>query len=364
MMRVIQLIDTLEPGGAERVAVNIANGLARRGYASHLCATRRGGPLEQELEPGVEFFSLQRSGRWDVSAVLRLAVYIRKHKVQIIHAHSSSLFIGSIVARLCGCKLVWHDHFGAGTKGRSAFLFQIITRNVGMVLSVTKHLAKWTEEYLNINKNHIQYLPNFIFGNDGTSHPVTIPGRSGERITCVANLRAFKDQIGLLRAFKLVIKKFPEAHLILVGAEVESDYSALLAEELAVLHLESNVTMLGKRNDIPAILDGSDIAVLASVVEGFPLVLLEYGSACLPVVATEVGECAEILDHGAAGILVPPGDPAALAAGLLRYLDDSVLRKAMAQKLHLRVQTQYSEPVIMERIVMVYKTILSLEGTA
>lgn len=360
-MRVIQLIDTLEPGGAERVAVNIANGLARRGYASHLCATRRGGPLEQELEPGVKFLNLQRSGRWDVFALLRLVRYVRQQRIQIIHAHSSSLFIGSIAARLCGCKLVWHDHFGASkTKTRSNTIYRFFVKSADAIFSVTRALAAWAVNQLNARKERVMYLPNFV-STPANSDRISDKRVGEERIMHVGNLRAQKDQITLLHAFKIVRERHPTASLALVGAPGEKDYSQAVYLTLENLPMNGSVTLMGKRSDVPSLLNASDIAVLSSRSEGFPLVLLEYGYACLPVVATDVGECAEILDHGAAGILVPPGDPVALAAGLMRYLEDPDLRRDMAQKLHSRVQVQYSEPVIMTRILSVYETILGLE---
>lgn len=363
-MRIIQLIDTLEPGGAERVAVNIANSLAKRGYVSHLCATRRGGPLEQELNPGVAFLSLQRGGRWDVSAVLRLAGYIRNHKIQIIHAHSSSLFIGSLAARLCGCRLVWHDHYGANkTKKRSNIVYRLFAQNSDAILSVTSALADWAVKQLKARKERVTYLPNFILmpansDNDFESQ------HYGEKIIHVGNMRAQKDQINLLHAFKIIRDLYPAATLNLVGAPGEKDYTDAVLSTLTNLHLQDSVTFLGKRSDVVSLLSASDIAVLSSNSEGFPLVLLEYGSACLPVVATDVGECAEILNYGEAGILVPPENPTALAAGLLRYLGDSILRKEMAHRLHRRVEMFYSEHAIMKRIEMVYQTILENENPA
>jgi len=360
-MLVIQIIDTLEPGGAERVAVNIANGLARRGYASHLCATRRGGPLEQELDASVKFLNLQRSSRWDVFALLRLVRYVRQQRIQIIHAHSSSLFIGSIAARLCGCKLVWHDHFGASKiQKRSDKLYRFFVQKSDAVFAVTRALADWAICQLNIRQERVTYLPNFIAINPDPD--LDIDKHNGEgKIIHVANFRVQKDQITLLYAFQIVRDQNPTVCLSLVGSPAEKDYYQAAMVTLANLNLEDHIKVLGKRNDIISLLKEADIAVLSSNSEGFPLVLLEYGYACLPVVATDVGECAEILDHGGAGILVPPGDPAALAAGLMRYLENPDLRRDMAQKLHSRVQAQYSELAIMKRILTVYKTILGLE---
>lgn len=357
-MAVVQLIDTLDPGGAERVAVNIANALARRGHRAFLCATRRGGALKAQIEPRVQYWELARKSRWDIGAVLRLVRLIRQHQIQIIHAHSSSLFVGSIAAALTGCKLVWHDHYGPGAnQNRPAWLYRPFTWHVAWAFSVSRGLMDWLTNTVQFSADRASCLPNFVMHAESAQSVTQLPGFAGTRITCVANIRAVKDQINLLRAMKLVVDQQPSAHLLLVGAPVEPAYQQAVLAERMTLGLEDAVTLMGGREDVADILAGSDIAVLASSAEGFPLVLLEYGNAALPVVATRVGECGEILDHGAAGILVPPGDPPALAAALLRLLTDPELQKSLGSKLHTRVQCFYSEAAIMDIIETIYQTI-------
>lgn len=362
-LSVIQLIDTLDAGGAERVAVNLANALARRGYQSYLCATRRGGPLEKEIDPGVRFILLGRKNRWDVGAVLRLRQLIRRERIQIIHAHSSSLFIGSLASLLTGSRLVWHDHYGPGsTYSRPAWLYRMTSRRVDRVFTVTRTLADWATRVLGISAAQVQYLPNFVIGRKTPQTTCDLPGTAGHRIVCVANIRPVKDQIVLLQAMQILQQRQPEAHLLLVGAASDSAYYAAAEAERQSLHLEDRVTFLGKRDDVAQILAGSDIAVLASRFEGFPLAVLEYGRANLPVVATNVGECAEILDHGSAGILVEPGSSQALAAALNGLLCDPHKRSFLGERLAQRVETIYSEAAIMTTILHEYRIIQ--EGSA
>src|SRR5438128_7724644 len=93
---IMQVVDTLDMGGAERVAVNLANKLPRDIFESHLCVTRRSGPLAEFVQPHVKRFELGRRSTADARAVSRLVSHLRKYRVSIVHAHGASLFISAL----------------------------------------------------------------------------------------------------------------------------------------------------------------------------------------------------------------------------------------------------------------------------
>ena len=112
-MKVLQLIDSLEAGGAERVAVNYANGLVNYLDGSYLCATRAEGILKFGLSNTAGYLFLNKKSTIDIKAIKFLNEFIRKNKIDIIHAHSSSFFLGTIIKILNPkLKLIWHDHYG------------------------------------------------------------------------------------------------------------------------------------------------------------------------------------------------------------------------------------------------------------
>lgn len=357
---VLYLIDTLDAGGAERVAVNLANNLPRDQYHAHLCATRRSGPLEKELDPEVGFLKLNRRGRFDFGALERLINYIYQNKIKILHAHSSSVFLAFLAAEICGCKLIWHDHNGtAEVKSRLVLPYLLVAWKMSAIFTVTRSLANWAETALKISSSKVKYLPNFV-NQPKDIHLVTdLPGLPGYRIICVANFRAQKNQIGLLQSFSEVTDTEERAHLIFVGANVETDYSQSIQNTIEKSNLNKQVTWLGSRNDVATLIPGCDIAALNSVSEGFPLTLLEYGWAGLPVIATRAGECAEILDYGKAGILVEPGNPHAMAEQILKLLANPTLRRSYGDALRERVQKEYSSEIIMKKITDVYRQVLT-----
>jgi len=340
---VMQVVDSLSAGGLERVAVNIANHLPPERYRSHLCTTRADGALEAVVLPGVQRLRLERTGRFDWGAVGRLKKYIQEHDIQILHAHGTAVFLASLPRT----KLIWHDHFGRyATEERPAWLYRLATRRVAGVIAVNQPLVEWSQRRLKIK--NVWYVPNFVSEPPADLVVPELPGQPGARIVCVANLRPEKDHLTLLAA----LRKVPDAHLIMVGQAGNAEYL-----ERVQAALPANATWLGARTDVPAIMRGCDIGVLSSASEGLPLALIEYGMHALPVVATRVGQCAEVLDDGRAGELVAPASPEALATALIGLLRSPERRQQLGAALQSRVRRLYSAGPVMEKVCAIYETV-------
>jgi glycosyltransferase involved in cell wall biosynthesis len=357
---VLHITDTLEPGGMERVAVNLVNALPRDRFVPSLCTTRRGGPLSDLVAPDVARVDLARRRTLDVRALARLAGFIRSHHVGILHAHGSSLFTAIAASYLPPYPaVVWHDHCGFHeTAPRSVSVYRAAVSRVSGVIAVNELLAKWARTELGVREDRVWYVPNFIPDErPAESVAPRLPGLPGTRVVCVANLRPQKSHVNLVRAFAHVAREFPQAHLLLVGREADRTCADLVRAEILARDLGSRVTMLGERADVAAILRQCDVGVLSSISEGFPLALVEYGQASLPVVATNVGQCAEVLDHGEAGTLVAAADPAALAAAIADVLRSPERGRRAGERLHERVRGRYGAGAVVEQISRVYDTL-------
>lgn len=365
-VHVLHIVDTLEPGGAERMAVNIVNSLPRARYASHLCTTRRDGLLDREVSSYVGRLRLGRTRRWDVAALVRLSAYARRHRIALIHAHGTSLFIGVLASFLPPFPaVIWHDHLGGrALHGRSSLGMRLAARRLRAVIVVTESLAGWARRYLGLPSQRINYLPNFVRPNDGPAGAVDLPGSAGARIVCVANIRPEKDHVTLLRAMAIVVRTVPEAHLLLVGSRMVAEQGALVDATIDEQGHGNSVTELGGRSDVARILRACDVGVLSSVSEGFPLALLEYGMAGLATVATRVGQCAELLDEGRAGRLVPPQAPERLAAALVELLRSPSLRRQLGGAFREHVEGSYGEREVLTRLCTLYDATLGARLTS
>ena len=353
------------------MAVNFVNQLPRDRFEPFLCSTRRGGLLAGEVLDDVGRLELGRTRRiHDLAALHRLARFLREQSIDIVHAHGTSLFIAAAACQLVPrTRLVWHDHLGAttDTRQRKRLLYRLAAARTDHIITVSKLLETWAEAELGLPPDHVTTIPNFVLPADGAAGRrdladlAELPGVAGRRIACVANLRRQKDHFTLLGAMAQLIDDLPGAHALLLGAAVDASLERSITEQIQTLGLDGNVTLLGARPDVAAVLARCDVGVLSSRSEGFPLALLEYGMAGLPVVATDVGECGEILDRGAAGALVPPGDTGALAGALHQLLTDPASAAHLGDQLKRRVEDRYGAEAVLARVEAIYGSVLGGE---
>lgn len=357
---VMHVVDTLRFGGAERVAVNVANLLPQDEFEAHLCTTRSEGDLAAQVAPHVKRLALHRRSRFDTSAVWKMVKYIRDNDIKILHGHASALFFSRLASFFSPLPIVvWHDHYGRyAFNDRPVWLYKAATRKMGGVVAVNRPLEDWSKQALGMPADRVWYIPNLVQLTAGSELESPLPGTPGSRIVCVANIRPQKDHANLFEAMRIVLRNVPDAHVLLIGGYSDKEYCDSTITRIAAMGLSNSVTYLGTRPDVPAILRHCDIGVLGSQSEGLPLALLEYGISGLPSIATHVGQCPEVLDEGAAGILVPPSDPQALANALIAFLRSAEERKKYGDRLKARVAEQYGAPQIIDRICDVYRTVL------
>jgi len=349
-MKVLQLIDSLQAGGAERVAVNYANALFPHIEKSFLCATRQEGPLLTVLNSQVGYVFLNRKKTIDRRAFLKLKSFIKENKIDIIQAHGSSFFIAALQKMLSPrVVLIWHDHYGNELKGRRSSVLRLCSGIFDCIFSVNVDLKRWAETTL--RHKRVYYIKNFIVPQERNgAYKNTFQGVAGKRIVCVANLRSAKNHGLLLDAFTKVLAEEPEATLHLFGSQFDDIYAQ------AILHIKndvSNVYYHGMHEQVSAILPHFDIGVLSSDSEGLPLALLEYGEAGLPVVVTNVGQCREVVNGN--GGCVEPGDTKAFVSKIFEYLNDPQAAKETGNAFQRHILDNYGGDAILSRVLKIYE---------
>jgi glycosyltransferase involved in cell wall biosynthesis len=159
----------------------------------------------------------------------------------------------------------------------------------------------------------------------------------------VARLDEIKDHRTLIQGFARFKTRFPEARLILVG---DGDERGDIERSIDALGLIGSVKMLGSRMDVPEQLSSLDLyAFCTTEQEGFGIAMIEAMAAGVPIVATDIGPCREVLDDGRAGLLVAPGNPEALAAGLAQLWTEADLRARMTAQAWDLVNERFSVSV-------------------
>lgn len=357
-MRVVQIIDSLGAGGAETMAVNYANALAERISFSGLVATRKEGQLVSKMDEKVSYLFLEKKKKIDLKAVFRLRKYIKKNKIEIIHAHSSSFFTAVVVKlTLFNVKIVWHDHYGSRVKESKKENRVLVVMSVffSAVFAVNLQLEEWSRK--NLFCKNVLFIPNFAKESPDYIEKTKLKGTDGKRIVFLANLKNPKNHILILKVFsELRLNEFGWS-LHLIGKDYFDAYSECLKKCIQSNSLGNHIHLYGEKGDIKYILSQASIGVLASTEEGFPVTILEYGLAGLAVVSTNVGYCSQIIKNGFNGVLFDPENELELKANLIKVIEDHLFRKEIAENFKDTVLKNYSEKQIIEKIISEYKSI-------
>ncbi|HEY6193917.1 MAG TPA: RtcB family protein [Candidatus Eisenbacteria bacterium] len=292
-------------------------------------------------------------------SLVRLTRLFRRERVDLIHTHCSIPgVVGRLAARLAGVPAVVHTvhgfHFHDGMPAWTQALFTAIERWCG----------RHTSLLLTQNHSDLQCAVAREIGRPGRRRWIGNgidlskfdPARrepAGARVvvTCVARFEPVKNHGQLLEAAAILARRGAPFELWLVG---EGPRRERCEAEARALGLAGVVRFLGYREDVPALLARTQIAVLPSVKEGIPRALIEAMAMGLPVVATRVKGNDEVVRHGEDGFLVPLGDVHALAATLAVLVDDAALRERLGRNGRQRALDEFDESEIVRRLGELY----------
>lgn len=349
-MRILQIIDSLEAGGAERMAVNFANALANAIDFSGLVVTRKEGALLNQVNKKVSYLYLNKMGTMDWKALSRLRKFVIENKVEVVHAHSTSFFLAFLLKLSCpSLQLIWHDHYGDSEflSKRPSLALRMTLPIFDGIIAVNQNLKNWAEQ--KIHFKNVVYLPNFPSEENNVLEKTVLSGIQGKRIVCLANLRVQKNHFLLLEVAKKVQESHPEWTFHLVGKDFGDDYSSQIKNLVLEFNLEKNVFIYGSKQDVKNILEQSTIAVLTSKSEGLPVAILEYGCFAKPIVVTKVGEIPLLIQDGINGFMVEAGNAQLFYDSLVKLMENQTLQKDFGKALQKTINDSYSEQMVINQ---------------
>lgn len=341
-MTIVQIIDSLNPGGSERMAVNMANLFAEKGWTSHLIVSRKSGDLEENLHKRVNLHILGKKGFWDLWAFRKLISVLNSARADVIHAHSTSVYWAAIAKLMVrNSKLVWHDHFGQSESLRDndRRVIQGLGRYLDGVVAVNQKLKSWSEHHFG-NKS----IPIVMINNFAILPPINTDRRKENCILHLANFRPQKDHLTLLKALRILRDKyeFPHFQCRMVGSKSNPSYFQQVIKYVENNNLNKHLSQIGPAQNVVKELEEASIGVLSSQSEGLPVALLEYGLAGLPAVVTDVGQCSEVVGEGRYGKLIAPQNPSELAAALHWVMNNPDQSVKMGESFSAFVNEKYS----------------------
>lgn len=343
-MRIVYVLTSLGMGGAERLVLDLASRMERRGHTVQILVLR---PQIVEQWPtalSVVYLGMHRAPMSVFAGLVRATRFLAEFHPDLIHSHS---FHANIFARLL--KLVTPSivvlctvHNVYEGRWQRMLAYRLTDPLCCRTTAVSQAAADRFVRLKAIPKRKCVVLTN---GIDSTEFAPTSDRRALVRAAMdecrdenfiwltAGRIVPAKDIPNLLRAFAIVRASFPETQLWIAGESV----SGLVVESGPL----DGVRILGLRRDLPALLDATDGFALASAWEGMPLALGEAMAMEKPVVATDVGGVRELV--GDAGVIVPAKDSNALADAMLSMMRSSVEdRRRLGRAARSRIESQFS----------------------
>ncbi len=348
-LSVVHVVLSLQTGGLERVVTDLVGEERALGQRVAVVTLSDRGELASTVEAaGVPVICAHKPAGLRFKTTQDLAAIFGKLRPDVVHTHQiGALFYAGPAARRAGVPLVVHTEHGKHyDRFRTRWLGRLASRHAARVFCVSQDLASHMLLHRVVQPSKVLVVVNGIDTNRFNRQGEGSKLRQTLGVPCdapvvgtIGRLTEVKRQDSLIRAFVAVRQRVPEAHLLIVG---DGPLMAELRGLAAELGVEQAVHFPGYQPQPERYLQVMDVFALSSRSEGMPLVLLEAGAMGLPVVAMRVGGVPEVIVQGHTGLLVAPGDEAALATALSELLADVPLAQRMGTAARERVLSTFS----------------------
>jgi glycosyltransferase involved in cell wall biosynthesis len=351
----------LGPGGLERVVTDLAQALPARGYeAGVFCTSKIGAHADELRRAGIPVWNCRDPSLRIPGLPVRLITRLRRFGPAIVHAHSGAWRPAAVAcAILRSATLVFTEHGRDARQPRWRTLVdRWCARRTRRITAVSSGTASHLLEALALDTP-----PEVIANGVG---PAPARRRSREEVRAalgltdevlaiaVGRLEPIKDHALLIDALALLD---PTPRPVCAAILGTGSLAQELRNQALRLGLERRVFFPGYQQDVADWLGAADLFVLSSAGEGLPVALLEAMGLGLPLVATSVGGVPDVLAGSRAGVLVPPGDRAALAGAIRLLAGDGPLRAAMGAAARDRARL-YSRDEMVTRYTRMYDEVL------
>ncbi|WP_458071081.1 glycosyltransferase [Rhodanobacter sp. BL-MT-08] len=364
-MNITHVVENLNRGGLERMVLELVKLQRQQGHNCQVICLFERGSLAHELdEHHVPVIVGGKRKGLDLRALARVRDAVRLQRTDVLHTHNAVAHYQSVLATLgLGIRHTITTRHGMGENSRSRrreWLFRRALINTKTVVTVCEAARRAAIQRGIVPAEKSAVIPNGIRVED-FQIASSIDREQWRRtlglaesacvIGTVGRLNWAKGHAGLIDAFGKVRERLPEAVLVLVG---DGELRGELKHHAVARGVADGVHFLGDRSDVSELLRGFDVFALSSLSEGYSMALLEACAVALPIVATDVGGNGEILRHDVTGLLVPPGDPAAMADALIAMIEQPQRARAVGDAARSWVEVEGSLASMAARYAVLY----------
>jgi len=358
--RILHLVPTLEPAGAQRQLVAVAAGGARAGRTVCVAALDRLGALERELAcAGVAVELIGRYGRFDVPAFSRLTRLVRRFRPDVLHSWRAAAHDWTCAAALwCGVqRVVLTQHRPEGHSRLTFARWAAARAGLPLKLAVNAqadahHWRRhgWPDSMVEVISGGVSAPAPLPLTPAQVRDRLGVPP-SARLIVALGALRRTKGLKDAIWATDLLQVAGHDVHLLLFGEGPHYERLRTFAAQANVAH---RVHFLGCRPDAPRWLPLCELLWAPGSEGGHPCAVLEALAAGVPVVAADAPQMRELIVHGESGFLAPAGDRAGLARYAHRLFEDEAARQRIGQAGRQRALSQFSEEAMVARYLDLY----------
>ncbi len=367
MPRILHLIETGGPGGAERIFLRVAAGLEQCAFDGVLAVGREGWLAREARRKHSAVEILNPGGSINVSYLRTIIRLTKRHDASLIVAHMfGGIVYSSLAYFFTGVPVVGVLHGQSDVSSNEKFLRTkrfLIRHGCKRVVFVSASLKDHLQPRLQLPPSLCMVIEN------GIDHSIfTCEKSMGFRkrfglpedsivVGSVGNIRPAKGYNTLIEAAAIAVRMNPKIHFLIVGDTTGNTFPAIKTLR-ASLGLDNHVHFAGLRPDVADILANMDLFVLSSTTEGFSLALVEAMASGCASIATRSGGPEQIIADEDTGVLVPPGDPASLSNAILQLAQDTQRMKAIGQNARRAVIQKFSASRMTSEYLRLVKDIL------
>jgi len=368
---ILEVVQSLDMGGAERVAADLALFGDREKLGFVFCVLGAQGVFAQGLkDSNIEVISLNKGSGFAPGLSFRIAEIIKAKKIDVLHTHNQRPQIyGALAARLA--RVPFYVHTRHSKNEPDSFKNMALSRFAGLradsIVCVSDAVYRYSLENEKIPQHKLRIIKNGIdvsrFKGDGadTASLRSSLGMGPGTIVVgtVGRLAKVKNQRMLIDAFIKVESRIPDSRLLLVGDGPLKDE---LKSYAASARLGAKIIFLGERKDIAGLLKVFNVFALSSFSEGLPVVLLEAMASGLAVAATAVGGIPELIKDQENGILVPSADAAAMSEAIIRLAQNEPLRTRISENNRTKAFLEFDVKRMCGEYTNLYESLLARAG--